>query len=386
MASCSLFESAEDIKAAKTAAIQRAKERRKPPNKPLPYALTKKMVSSDPEATPLQEQGPNKVKLGPRSSRPPVPSPPTNSVTTSTHDETLEKASLALGLKSPPEAKAGPPLPAKSGRAGLGVRPTRPPVPPPADPVTTPPHERAAKLSKPLPPSLPPKRNSSPMKGPTQARTTSPTKAYRLPTTPLSPPTHPPPQFCPKSPSTERKTFASSLPPRTVQRAPPIIPSPYSSNALELLKNRSLTLENSNEPARKLVPSHNIPSSLTRDVSPRRGLSQTPPTSLHNSAAVSSTPSPSKYNSGIPTAPPKAPVYEEINDWIIKGPDDEQCRTYPRAVPTTISGWTIPHGLGGAVVHPRSDSSDADEYVDMKSFLAEESCGKLVNWCRSTIP
>lgn len=378
MASCSMFENVGGIETAKTVAIQRAKERRNPPSKPLPYALTK-LMSSDPE-----EQSPSKVKLGPRSNRPPVPSLPNSATTTPIHDETSEetkKAALASGLKSPPDTKTVPSLPAKTGRAALGPRPTRPPVPPPVDSATTPPHERVSKSSKPPPPSTLPKRNTSPVKAPSQAKT-SPTKAYRLPTTSFSPPTDIPPRFCP---STERKASASSLPPRTVQRVPPPIPSPYSSNALELLKNRSWTLDSGggSEPApptsRKLAPSLSNPSTLTRDVSPRRGVGQTLPTSFPSSAAASSTgtaPSPSKYNSAVTTAPPKAPVYEEIKDWI-KGHDGEQCMANPRAVTMPISGWTVPQSMEGAVVHSRSDSSDADEYVDMKSFLEEESSGKL---------
>lgn len=37
----------------------------------------------------------------------------------------------------------------------------------------------------------------------------------------------------------------------------------------------------------------------------------------------------------------------------------------------------MPDWAGGAVVHPRSDSSDADDYVDMKSFAGKENFGKL---------
>lgn len=55
-------------------------------------------------------------------------------------------------------------------------------------------------------------------------------------------------------------------------------------------------------------------------------------------------------------------MYEEIKNWIV-GSD------HPDAPKFSGAGLSVP----GCSTHVRSDSSDVDEYVDMKSFLAGSS-------------
>lgn len=58
-------------------------------------------------------------------------------------------------------------------------------------------------------------------------------------------------------------------------------------------------------------------------------------------------------------------MYEEIKNWIV-GSD------HPDAPKFSGAGLSVP----GCSTHVRSDSSDVDEYVDMKSFLAGSSARK----------
>jgi hypothetical protein len=80
-----------------------------------------------------------------------------------------------------------------------------------------------------------------------------------------------------------------------------------------------------------------------------------------------------RFNPAVTTTTQTPPLYEEIKDWIKPvSAGHELCPVNPRTGGN--SGWCMPDG---AVIHPRSDSSDTDEYVDMKSFLGDRAISKL---------